>query len=147
MTQIDAAKYDFTQQIGYLLRRAYQRHTAIFQQTVPASQLTAAQFVVMLTVRDRGPCEIPAIVQHTAIDEPSLRGIVERLKWRQLLNADHEPGDARRMVVSLTPAGQELLEQTVPFAQEITELTYGDLNAQERATLVALLHKMNGTNA
>ena len=35
----------------------------------------------------------------------------------------------------------------VPFAQEITELTYGDLNAQERATLVALLHKMNGTNA
>ena len=147
MTQNDAAKYDFTQQIGYLLRRAYQRHTAIFQQTVPASQLTAAQFVVMLTVRDRGPCEIPAIVQNTAIDEPSLRGIVERLKWRQLLNADHEPGDARRMVVSLTPAGQELLEQTVPFAQEITELTYGDLNAQERATLVALLHKMNGTNA
>ena len=42
MTQNDAAKYDFTQQIGYLLRRAYQRHTAIFQQTVPASQLTAA---------------------------------------------------------------------------------------------------------
>ena len=147
MTHNDAAKYDFTQQIGYLLRRAYQRHTAIFQQTVPASQLTAAQFVVMLTVRDRGPCEIAPIAQHTAIDEPSLRGIVERLKWRQLLNADHEPGDARRMVVSLTPAGQELLEQTVPFAQEITELTYGDLNAQERATLVALLHKMNGTNA
>ena len=52
-----------------------------------------------------------------------------------------------RKRLSLTPAGQELLEQTVPFAQEITELTYGDLNAQERATLVALLHKMNGTNA
>lgn len=147
MTNKDESKYDFTKQIGFLLRRAYQRHTAIFRQTVPESQLTAAQFVVMLTVRDRGPCEIPGIVQQTAIDEASLRGIVERLKWRKLLNAEHEPGDARRMVVSLTPAGQEMLEQTVPFAQEITEQTYGDLSAQERATLVALLHKMNGTEA
>ena len=144
MTQL---QLDFTKQIGYLLRRAYQRHTGIFQQTVPESRLTAAQFVVMLTVRDRGSCEIPAIVQHTAIDDASLRGIVERLKWRKLLNAEHEPGDARKMVVSLTPAGQELLDQTVPFAQEITELTYGDLSPQERSTLVALLNKMNGTGA
>ena len=147
MTTKDESKYDFTKQIGFLLRRAYQRHTAIFQQTVPETRLTAAQFVVLLTVRDRGPCEIPAIVAQTAIDDASLRGIIERLKWRKLLNAEHEPGDARKMVVSLTPEGREMLDQTVPFAQEITELTYGDLSAQERATLVALLHKMDGTDA
>lgn len=145
MTKKDDSSYDFTKQIGYLLRRAYQRHTAIFQQTVPESRLTAAQFVVMLTVRDRGPCEIGPIVQHTAIDEASLRGIVERLKWRRLLDAEHEPGDARRMLVSLTAAGREMLEQTVPFAHEITELTYGDLTETERTTLVALLRKMSGT--
>lgn len=145
MSTKDESKYDFTKQIGFLLRRAYQRHTAIFQQTVPESRLTAAQFVVMLTVRDRGPCEIPVIVQQTAIDDASLRGIVERLKWRKLLNAEHEPGDARRMVVSLTPEGQEMLDQTVPFAQEITELTYGNLSPSERKTLVTLLHKMDGT--
>lgn len=147
MSSRDESKYDFTKQIGFLLRRAYQRHTAIFQQTVPESRLTAAQFVVLLTVRDRGPCEIPPIVEQTAIDEASLRGIVERLKWRKLLTAEHVPGDARKMVVSLTPEGAEMLVQTVPFAHEITELTYGDLNPQERATLVALLHKMDGTDA
>lgn len=145
MTNKDAEKYDFTQQIGYLLRRAYQRHTAIFQQTVPESRLTAGQFVVLLSVREHGPCEIPAILQHTGIDESSLRGIVERLKWRKLLNAEHEPGDARRMVVSLTPEGEEMLEQTVPHAQQITELTFGDLNPQERATLVSLLKRISGT--
>jgi DNA-binding MarR family transcriptional regulator len=142
----DETKYDFTKQIGFLLRRAYQRHMAIFQQTVPESRLTAAQFVVLLTVRDHGPCEFPVVVQHTALDDASARGIVERLKWRKLLSTEHEPGDARRIVVSLTPEGQEILDQTVPFAQEITELTYGDLTAQERATLVALLHKMDGTD-
>ena len=142
----DESNYDFTKQIGFLLRRAYQRHTAIFQQTVPESRLTAAQFVVLLTARDHGPCEIPAIVQRTAIDDASLRGVVERLKWRKLLHTEHEPGDARKMVISLTPAGRDMLDQTVPFAQEITEQTYGELNAQERATLVALLHKMSGTD-
>jgi len=147
MSTGDPANYDFTRQIGFLLRRAYQRHVAIFRQTVPESQLTAAQFVVLLTARDQGPCEVPAVAQATSIDEPSIRGIVERLKWRKLLNAEHEPGDARRMLISLTPAGHELLEQTVPFAQQITELTYGDLDAGERATLVALLHKMSGTSA
>lgn len=147
MSTGDPASYDFTRQIGFLLRRAYQRHVAIFQQTVPESQLTAAQFVVLLTARDQGSCEVPAVVQATSIDEASVRGIVERLKWRKLLNAEHEVGDARRMRISLTPAGHELLEQTVPFAQQITELTYGELNAEERATLVALLRKMSGTSA
>lgn len=147
MSTGDPASYDFTRQIGFLLRRAYQRHVAIFQQTVPESQLTAAQFVVLLTARDQGSCEVPAVVQATSIDEASVRGIVERLKWRKLLNAEHEVGDARRMRISLTPAGHELLEQTVPFAQQITELTYGELNTEERATLVALLRKMSGTSA
>jgi MarR family transcriptional regulator, lower aerobic nicotinate degradation pathway regulator len=147
MSTNDPSKYDFTQQIGFLLRRAYQRHVAIFQQTVPESSLTAAQFVVLLTARDHGPCEVPSIVQATSIDEASVRGIVERLKWRKLLHAEHEPGDARRMLVCLTPAGHEMLEQTVPFAREITEQTYGELSAEERATLVALLHKMSGTGA
>ena len=147
MTPTDPSTYDFTKQIGFLLRRAYQRHVAIFQQAVPESRLTAAQFVVLLTARDKGPCEISSIVAMTSIDEPSVRGIVERLKWRELLRTEHEPGDARHMLVHLTPAGQELLAQTVPFAQQITQQTYGDLSPDERATLVRLLNKMQGTSA
>lgn len=147
MTPANSSSYDFTQQIGFLLRRAYQRHMAIFQQAVPESRLTAAQFVVLLTARDKGPSEVPTIVSLTSIDEPSVRGIVERLKWRKLVATENEPGDARHMRVSLTPEGQELLEQTVPFAQQITEQTYGALSGDERATLVRLLHKMQGTAA
>lgn len=136
--------YRFTDQVGHLLRRAYQRHVAIFQETVPDAQLTAAQFVVLCAVRDRGRCQVNEIVGATAIDEASVRGIVERLKWRQLVTATHEPGDARRMEVALTPAGASLVEQTVPIAEQITELTFGDLDPVERATLVALLRKISG---
>lgn len=46
--------YDFHDQIGHLLRRAYQRHVAIFQDFIPDSDLTAAQFVMLCTVKKWG---------------------------------------------------------------------------------------------
>lgn len=144
MSTAPTSHYQFSEQIGHLLRRAYQRHTAIFQQVVPDSQLTAAQFVVLCAVRDAGPCEIGRIVQATAIDESSVRGIVERLKWRSLLAVEHEPGDTRHMAISLTPAGAELIEKTVPFAQQISERTFGTLDAAERSALIGLLRKISG---
>lgn len=136
--------YQFSEQIGHLLRRAYQRHMAIFQETVPDSTLTPSQFVVLCTVRDHQGCEVGKIVAATALDEPSVRGIVERLKWRGLLNADHEPGDARRMKMSLTDAGRQLAEKTVPFAEQISELTFGDLKPEERAELIKLVRRISG---
>lgn len=144
MTSAELNEYHFSDQIGHLLRRAYQRHVAIFRETVPDSQLTAAQFVVLCSVRDHADCGIPEIVKATAIDDASVRGIVERLKWRELLTATHEAGDARQMEISLTPAGRTLVEQTVPIAEQISELTYGELQEDERATLASLLRKIIG---
>lgn len=144
MNAIPSDNYKFSEQIGHLLRRAYQRHVAIFRETVPDSQLTAAQFVVLCAVRDCGSCQVHDIVRATAIDEPTVRGIVERLKWRELLSATHEPGDARHMVITLTPAGKSVVDQTVPIAEQISELTFGDLSEAERATLTALLRRISG---
>jgi DNA-binding MarR family transcriptional regulator len=136
-------EYHFSEQIGHLLRRAYQRHMAIFQKTVPDSQLTATQFVVLCSVRDLGQAEIPDIVRETAIDESSVRGIVERLKWRTLVTVAHEPGDTRHMTVSLTPDGRDLIEQTVPYARQISELTFGDLSPEDRTALITLLRRIS----
>lgn len=142
MASASSPEYRFSDQVGFLLRRAYQRHAAIFKEMVAHTQLTAGQFVVLCTVRDRGSCLVPDVVAATAIDEPSVRGIIERLKWRELLEVAHEPGDARKMVIKLTPAGRTIVETVTPIAEQITELTFGDLDAGERDTLVALLRRI-----
>lgn len=142
MTSTSGSEYRFSDQVGFLLRRAYQRHAAIFKEMVAHTQLTAAQFVVLCTVREHGTCQVPDIVAATSIDEPSVRGIIERLKWRELLRVAHEPGDARRMVMTLTPAGRTIVETVTPIAEQITELTFADLDAGERETLVALLRRI-----
>lgn len=134
--------YEFSDQIGHLLRRAYQRHMAIFQESVPDATLTPSQFVVLCTVREHSGCEVAAIARATALDEPSVRGIVERLKWRGLLDVEQEPGDGRHMKMRLTEAGRELAEKTVPFARQISELTFGDLSADERQQLLRLVRRL-----
>jgi len=141
-TNTAASHYDFSEQVGHLLRRAYQRHTALFQQIIPDTQLTAAQFVVLCAVRDSGACSLSEIVKLTAIDQATVRGVIDRLKTRKLLAVRHDEADRRKVLVSLTPDGQTLVGEMVPFAFEITEKTFNGFNPAERLALVYLLNKM-----
>lgn len=134
--------YQFSDQIGHLLRRVYQRHTALFQQFIPDSQLTAAQFVVLCSVRDNSGSSLADIVKATVIDQATIRGVVDRLKQRELVQVDHDRVDRRKVVINLTEAGQALVHDMEPFAQQITESTYGRLNPAERLALDFLLRKM-----
>jgi DNA-binding MarR family transcriptional regulator len=142
--QADEARhdFDFTEQVGHLMRRTYQRHVAIFQQNISDSQLTAAQFIVLCAVRDHGSCSLSEIVKATAVDQATVRGIIERLKHRKLILVSHDPDDRRKTLVTLTGTGQALLDKTVPFVEQISEQTYGNLNPAERVALTFLLKKM-----
>lgn len=134
--------YAVTEQVGHLLRRAYQRHVALFQAEIPDSQLTAAQFVTLCAVRDTAGCSLNDLVKRTAIDQATVRGVVERLAARGLLTVSAHQRDGRKRELALTDAGAELVAATVPFAQRVTERTFGDFNPAERLALVYLLERM-----
>jgi len=134
--------YVFSEQIGHLLRRVYQRHAAVFQQHIPDSQLTAAQFVVLCSLHDHGASSLADVVKATVIDQATIRGVVERLKQRNLISVDHDRMDRRKVVIELTEEGRTLVRETQPFAHKITKATYGKLNPAERLALDFLLRKM-----
>lgn len=134
--------YHFTDQVGHLLRKVYQRHAAIFQQNISDPQLTAVQFITLCAVRDRGPSSLTELVQVTAVDQATIRGIIERLKARQLITVLPDRVDRRKVIVGLTDTGNALLTVAVPQAANITELTFGTLNPAERIALMFLLNKM-----
>ena len=94
-----------------------------------------------------GGVTIGQIVAVTAMDEPAVRGIVERLRWSGQVAVAHEPGDKRHATVALTDQGQRTVAETLPHAQQITELTFGDLNADERQQLTHLLRRISGADA
>ncbi|WP_279483608.1 MarR family winged helix-turn-helix transcriptional regulator [Aureimonas sp. SK2] len=135
----EAAPYDFTEQVGYLLRRAYQRHLAIFQAESADGQLTAVQFSTLCALKDNGAQSQGELVRQTGIDQATIRGIVDRLRARGLIELSKDPQDGRKVITGITPAGLALLDEMVPRAKRITELTMQRLNPAERMALIHTL--------
>ena len=53
-----------------------------------------------------------------------------------------DPGDKRRLTVSLTAEGRRLFERSVQAAHQISARTVAPLSEDERATLHALLLRL-----
>ncbi|WP_341669623.1 MarR family winged helix-turn-helix transcriptional regulator [Alcaligenes sp. SDU_A2] len=137
-----APSQDATEHIGHLLRKAGQRHTAIFQQHVGDKQLTAIQFVTLCALRDRGASSQTELVDATAVDQATIRGILQRLAARRLIQQAPDQNDRRKVIVELTAQGRDLLERITPRSRKISDLTLEALNPAERVAIVYLLHKM-----
>ncbi|WP_039974512.1 MarR family winged helix-turn-helix transcriptional regulator [Rhizobium sp. AP16] len=138
----DTNDYDVTQQVGHLLRRVYQRHLSIFQDNASDPNLTSVQFVTLCALRDHGPSSQTELVKATAVDQGTIRGIIERLSARGLITTSGDEQDGRKIIMSLTLAAEHLLDEMIPAARVISELTMADLNPAERVALLYLLRRI-----
>ncbi|MEF3124742.1 MarR family winged helix-turn-helix transcriptional regulator [Rhizobium leguminosarum] len=134
--------YQVTEQVGHLLRKAYQRHLSIFQTNASDPDLTSVQFVTLCALHDLGPSSQVELVKATSVDQATIRGIVERLKARGLIDLSKDEADGRKVVIALLPKGQALLQDMYPQAHLISEKTVARLNPAERIALLYLLRKI-----
>lgn len=133
--------YILDEQIGFVLRQVGQRHTAIFAERF-ANDVTTMQWAALAKLAEIGPTSQNLLGRLTAMDVATIKGVVDRLSRRGLLDTVPDPDDARRRQVRLTKAGEEFVAAGMPTAVAITEETLAPLTPDERATLVALLTKL-----
>jgi MarR family transcriptional regulator, lower aerobic nicotinate degradation pathway regulator len=133
--------YVLDQQIGFILRQVWQRHAAIFARDIGIN-LTPTQWAALAKLSESGPCSQNQLGRLTAMDVATIKGVIDRLTARGLTETSPDPEDGRRLLVSLTRAGQQLAEKAAPSALAISKETLAPLDAKERETLVALLNKL-----
>jgi len=133
--------YILEEQVGFILRQVWQRHAAIFAREIGIN-LTPTQWAALARLSETGPCSQNQLGRLTAMDVATIKGVIDRLSARGLTETSPDPEDGRRLLVSLTRAGQQLAEKAVPNALAITRETLAPLDAKERETLVALLSKL-----
>lgn len=134
----DASTYRLDEQVGFLLRRAHQRHTAIFGDRMPAG-LTPTQFSTLARLLENGPMSQNLLGRQIAVDAATIKGVVGRLVARDLVELRPDADDLRRLIVSLTDEGERFVTACLPLAQEVTEATLAPLSAAARRTLLAHL--------
>lgn len=135
------ASYSLDEQVGFILRQVSQRHTAIFAAAI-GSQLTATQWAALSKLAEAGPCSQNQLGRLTAMDVATIKGVIDRLTARGLTETGPDSKDGRRLLVTLTRAGQALVEKISPNALDVTEKTLAPLTAKERDVFVALLAKL-----
>src|ERR1700691_594488 len=133
--------YVLDDQIGFILRQVSQRHAMIFARDIGAD-LTTAQWAAMSKLAETGACSQNQLGRLTAMDVATIKGVIDRLTARGLTETSADPEDGRRLRVSLTRAGQQLVEKVASNALAISRETLAPLDPREREMLVALLDKL-----
>jgi DNA-binding MarR family transcriptional regulator len=139
----DAAEvYELDAQIGFVLRRAHQRHVAIFAECLSDYALTPQQFSALAKIRETGGVSQNRLGRLTAMDPATILGVVQRLVQRGLIERATDPVDPRSTRLTLTAAGTELITEAIPHAMEATDRTLAALTPGQRRDLVGLLAKL-----
>src|SRR5690349_6550177 len=118
--------YVLDEQIGFLLRVAMQRHTAIFMSQM-TDKLTQTQFAALAKLLEVGPCSQNQLGRLIYLDAATIKGVVDRLQLRGLVATCDDPSDKRRRSVTLPDEGRRTTEAAASVAAKIHKKTLAPL--------------------
>ena len=134
-------RYVMEDQVGFLMRVAMQRHTAIFM-SLMIHDLTQRQFGALAKLVEVGPCSQNELGRLIYLDAATIKGVVERLRVRNLITIQGSKKDKRRSVIAVTALGRSFVNEAVVVAHQITKQTLSTLRPAEQRQIVRLLKKM-----
>src|SRR5690348_325340 len=118
----EQGRYVLDDQVGFLMRIAMQRHTAIFMSRM-IENLTQTQFAALAKLYEVGPCSQNHLGRLIYLDAATIKGVVDRLAARRLLTVMNDANDRRRRAVALTERGRQLIVAAMAVAAQITAET------------------------
>jgi len=134
--------YIIEEQAGFLLRRAHQRSSGIFQELFMNSGLTPMQFTSLVKIRDEGHVSQNLLGRLNNADPATIMGIVNRLVERRLIQKKVDPSDKRKSLLQLTDKGLELIKSLESAAHQVSKHTLKPLSLSEQKIFLKLLAKL-----
>lgn len=138
-----APDYVLDEQVGFLMRRAQQRHIAIFQRIMGDDGPTPTQFAAMSKLSGGEEISQNQLGRMTAMDPATIKGVIARLAERGLVERRPDPDDQRRVRVRLTAKGLEAIPGLIEKARAITAATLSPLSREESERLLGLLARLD----
>jgi DNA-binding MarR family transcriptional regulator len=134
--------YRIEDQIGYLLRRAHQRASAIFQTNLGDPNITPTQYSSLVKLHEYNELSQNHLGRLVGMDKATMQGVVRRLKDRGLVDSRPDPGDARRTLLSLTLDGQRVTAKLIMNGPAVSRETLKPLTTNEQRQLLEFLQKI-----
>lgn len=131
---------------GHHIRRLHQIAVAIFMQETEAHGVTPVQYGALQAVRNTPGIDQRTLARSIGFDTSTIAGVVDRLEARGLLQRSASPDDRRVRLLTLTDAGQALVDAVVPSMRRAQERMLEPLPARERGEFLRMLRSLVQAN-
>jgi DNA-binding MarR family transcriptional regulator len=136
-------------QLCFPLYAASRLTTQMYGPLLHELDITYPQYLVLLVLWQRGALSVTEIGGLLLLDTNTLTPLLKRMEEKGLLVRLRSKEDARSVLVSLSPAGQQLKEKAlcVPMQVIANFQAGGTLTHEEVVAFKATLHKIVGALA
>lgn len=124
---------------GFLLRRAHQISTAVFEDECRSIALTPAQFGVLCVLHAHPKLDQSTLARSLGFDKVTMMRVMRGLEARGLIERSYTPENRRNLSISLSETGLALLKQTQEPAERAYVRLMSPLTQEQQTQLLALL--------
>lgn len=124
--------------LGFLLRRAQQKHLELWSSTV-SSKVSGIQYSVLAVLERKPNISQRELGDELDLERSTINDLVLRLERRRLISRSLDSLDKRRKVLQITQLGKKTLEGLVPAVEILQQHLSQELNPHEVAELQRLL--------
>ncbi|MEM5365364.1 MarR family transcriptional regulator [Paraburkholderia azotifigens] len=123
---------------GSLVRRAQQRHVAVWLSEVSAD-ITSVQYAALEILQQTPGINQRQLGDELDVDRSTIADLTARMVRNGLVERSDDPGDKRSYVLFLTAAGKKQLAVLRPRVEEVERILTAKLTPRESVELKRLL--------
>jgi DNA-binding MarR family transcriptional regulator len=128
--------------IGFWLRLVSNHVSHAFTRKLLDSGATAAEWVVLREMYDRGDMSPSVLADLTGMTRGAASKLIDRLVGKQLISRQENSDDRRYQDIELTALGRQLVPALAAIADQNDEEFFAPLSLEEREALVATLEHL-----
>ncbi|MDF3839533.1 MarR family transcriptional regulator [Cupriavidus basilensis] len=143
----DPAEYRMGESIGYLVARAKNVLSHEVEQEVNCLDITHAQATCLMMLAAGRGSTVTDLGRELGTDMGSVTRLLSRMEKRGLIERQRSDADRRVVDLSITPAGQALLDELPRIYCRVLNRHFHGFSATELQTFRSMLHRIIGNSS
>ncbi|MGY0490525.1 MarR family winged helix-turn-helix transcriptional regulator [Streptomyces sp. WG-D5] len=135
------AAVDLAAHPGHLARRLQQAHYLLWN-TMVSEEITSPQFAVLNALVAEPGLDQRTVGERVGLDRSTIAEVITRLTRRELVDKVRDPGDGRRWLLRLTPAGLRTHKKLTVRTARMNQVFLAPLEAEERVVFFDLIQRV-----
>jgi DNA-binding MarR family transcriptional regulator len=124
---------------GFLIRRAHQITSALFAEETDDLAITSTQFGMLIALQGGVSIDQASLARLLGLDRSTTGLVVTNLEERGFIERKTDPGDRRRRMLTITPAGEAIRAQAETASRRSQARALEVFNEEDAAAFVRLL--------